>query len=102
MSSNPSSFPPAAAKETFNPADNFRGESRPEHHLHRDSEPLPGGDSTAYGQGRLRDPSVWENRRDVGTSSSCRAFPAPFNTMPVLISDIRLLFRRYWDSPRDA
>ena len=65
MSGNSDSF--SAAKETFNPADTFRGQPRPEHHLHRDSEPLPGNNSTVYGQDQSKDP-LWETKRDTGTS----------------------------------
>jgi len=96
MSWDSNSFSPADTKETFNPADNFRGESRPEHHLHRDSEPLPRSDSVVHSQDQFNDPSMWENRRDIGTG-----IPTPFDTMSVLILDIAFSVRRYRDSPRD-
>ena len=71
MSGNSNSFSRTNPKETFNPADSFRGQTRPEHHLHRDSEPLPGNNSTAYGQNQLKD-TLWENKRDNGTSPNWR------------------------------
>lgn len=86
MSGTSESFSQNNAKETFRPADNFRGQSRPEHHLHRDSEPLPNKDSTtSYDNSRLKEPGPWENRRDTGTGPAC------FDTRTTLISDVRLL-----------
>jgi len=71
MSGNSNSFSRTSAKETFNPADNFRGQPRPEHHIHRESEALPNNDSMAYGQDQSKD-TPWENRRDTGTSPTFR------------------------------
>ena len=67
MSANSNSLPHCGAKESFDPADNFRGQTRPEHHLHRDSEPLPGNTSTNYGQIQQNDSDALDNRRDIGT-----------------------------------
>ncbi|KAF9647215.1 hypothetical protein BDM02DRAFT_3129866 [Thelephora ganbajun] len=75
MSGNSKALSRADAKETFNPADNFRGQPRPEHHLHRDSEPLPGSNSTAYGQDQHRHAGVWENRRDIGVTGIHQGTP---------------------------
>ncbi|KAF9791970.1 hypothetical protein BJ322DRAFT_1097330 [Thelephora terrestris] len=59
MSGTSNSLPHrSGVSETFNPADNFRGPTRPEHHLHRDSEPLPRTNSTALGQDQSTDPST--------------------------------------------
>ena len=75
MSGNFNPSPQPAPKETFSPADNFRGQPRPEHHLHRESEPLPGNHSTSNDQCESEDPSIWERRRDTGTPFVCRLFP---------------------------
>ena len=56
------------AADSFNPSDNFRESPRPEHHIHRESEPLPMGQSTAHGFDQPGDRSLLEGRRDVGTS----------------------------------
>ena len=84
MSGNSNSFSQASPKDTFNPADNFRGQPRPEHHIHRESEALPNNDSIAYGPDQSKD-SLWENRRDTGTSptfrhSSSYVLCTPFQT----------------------
>jgi len=75
MSGTSDTFSRNDAKETFRPADNFRGQPRPEHHLHRDSEPLPSKDSTSYDTSRLKEPGPWENRRDVGVTGFHQGTP---------------------------
>ena len=89
MSGNSNSYSPTNAKESFNPADSFRGQSRPEHQLHRESEPLPGSDSVVSGQDQSQD-SLWENRRDTGTLPTLLATRPPPDTTFGLIMDIRL------------
>ena len=94
MSGTSDSFTQNNAKETFRPADNFRGQPRPEHHLHRDSEPLPSKDSTSHDNGRLKGSGPWENRRDIGAFIYLPATapsPASFDTRTTLIGDVRFL-----------
>ena len=67
MSGNSNDFCRTSVRDSFNPADNFRGQPRPEHHLHRESELLPGSDPVPYGQDQTEDSGVWENR-DISTS----------------------------------
>ncbi|KAF9643658.1 hypothetical protein BDM02DRAFT_3191357 [Thelephora ganbajun] len=93
MSGNSNAFSWADAKETFNPADNFHGQPQLEHHLHRDSEPLPGSNLMAYGHDQHKHTGAWRIRRDIGTSFihlSLITTPTSFDTMLVLITDNRL------------
>ena len=92
MSGNANSYPPTSTKETLNSADSFDGQSRPEHHLHRESEPLPGSDSVASSQDQSKD-SLRENRQDTGTLPTLLATRPPihFDATFELIMGIRLL-----------
>ena len=68
MSGDSNSFPhQSGVRETFSPADGSRGQPRPEHHLHRDSEPLPGSNPMTLSQEQSKDPGARENRPEVGT-----------------------------------
>ena len=71
MSGDSNYFPhQSGVSESFNPSDNFRGETRPEHHIHRESEPLPGNNSMTLGQDQSRDSDIQESRRDIGMLNS--------------------------------
>ena len=67
MSENSNSLPRYGAQETFDSSDNFR-DQRPEHHIHRDSEPLPGNDPTNNNFNQSQDFGAREPRRDTGMS----------------------------------
>ena len=85
MSGDSDAFPKSGMKETFHPADNFRAEPRPEHHIHRDSEPLSTKNQTSYGQyNESKDPGTWEQRRDPGTPFV--QHPLPFSTAHRLLA----------------
>lgn len=81
MSGNFDSFPPSGPKETFRPEDNFHGEPRPEHHIHRDSEPLSASNATSYGQHQSQDPGVREHTRDLGAPSLPPLFFFPYSLL---------------------
>ena len=98
MSGNSNDFCRTSVRDSFNPADNFRGQSRPEHHLHRESELLPGSDPMAYSQDQMEDSGMWENRRDIGTP-----FIHSFNlNRDVGTHHDRPFARRCRHPPRDA
>ena len=94
MSGDSNYFPhQSGVSETFNPSDNFRGETRPEHHIHRESEPLPGNNSMTLGQDQSRDSGIQETRRDIGMLKSYPSSP--------FLSAYRSL-RCHWRPPRNA
>jgi hypothetical protein len=68
MSGNSNSFSQTNARDSFDPADTFRGQPRPEHHIHRESELLPGSEPISHDQDQMKDSGMRENRRDIGTS----------------------------------
>jgi len=94
MSGNTNSFSRTDDKDDFNPAENIRGQPRPEHHLHRESEPLLGNDPMSHGQDQPKDTGMWKNGRGNGASPPCRPptiIPTTSATMSVLTTAISLL-----------
>ena len=92
MSGNIDNFSRTDARDSFDPADSFREQPRPEHHLHRESETLPGSDPMGYDQDQTKDTRVLEGRRDIGTGTSFTYLPPLFaGSMRVLIIADRLL-----------
>lgn len=94
MSGNSNSYSPTHARGTLNPAEDSRGQSRPEHRFHRDSESLPGSNSMAYGQDQLKDKGVWENREGTSVHHTfighSNAYPSLSIRLSVLIVSHRL------------
>lgn len=75
MSGNIDNFSRTDARDSFDPADSFREQPRPEHHLHRESETLPGSDPMGYDQDQTKDTRALEGRRDIDTGTSFTHFP---------------------------